>query len=222
MSNCENSITAVIDSGIGGVAILKELIKRYHSGNYIYYADNLFMPYGNKNGLWLRKRLNYIIELLKNHYHATKIIIACNTASTCLNDLHDDNVIKMNFDISKKYFATKLTKKNLKGFHVIADSSLAKQIEVNIFNDKKLDKIVKNHIKIHKLYEHQEIVLACTHYELVSDKFEKYCPTTKIIKNSSMVIESIKIESNNELNIYVLLSKKNNKFEDTIKQLIRS
>ena len=49
-----NSI-AIIDSGIGGISVLKALINKFGTGNYIYYADNLYMPYGNKSKTVIKK-----------------------------------------------------------------------------------------------------------------------------------------------------------------------
>ena len=84
MKNDVCDTIAILDSGIGGISILKQLIKKYKAGNYIYFADNQFMPYGNKDKVFVKDRVNEIIEFLKTRYKANKIIIACNTASTCL------------------------------------------------------------------------------------------------------------------------------------------
>ena len=40
-------VIAIIDSGIGGVSVLKQLTNKHGGGNFIYFADNLYMPYGN-------------------------------------------------------------------------------------------------------------------------------------------------------------------------------
>ena len=50
----------------------------------MYFADNQFMPYGNKDKEFVKDRVNEIIEFLKTTYNANKIIMACNNASTCL------------------------------------------------------------------------------------------------------------------------------------------
>ena len=39
---------AFFDSGIGGSTILKEVIKLLPNENYVYYADSINNPYGNK------------------------------------------------------------------------------------------------------------------------------------------------------------------------------
>ena len=43
--NNENPI-GIFDSGIGGVTVLKEILKILPNENYIYYSDSLNNPYG--------------------------------------------------------------------------------------------------------------------------------------------------------------------------------
>ena len=92
MSNCQNPTIAIIDSGIGGVSVLKQLIEKFKAGNYIYFADNLYMPYGNKSKTWLKKRIEFLLNSLKTKYGIKHFIIACNTASTTINGLYCENV----------------------------------------------------------------------------------------------------------------------------------
>ena len=96
----KNDTVAIIDSGIGGVSVLNIIIKKYKAGNYIYFADNEFMPYGNKTKQQISNRINKIIKYLKDNYNATKFIIACNTASSCINST--DSIFCMNFN-KKQY-----------------------------------------------------------------------------------------------------------------------
>lgn len=209
---------AVLDSGIGGISVLRQLIK--NGGNYIYFADNEFMPYGKRSNRELSKRLDDIVSLLRERYQVDKIVIACNTASTILKDKYDD-VVTMRFVKDKTYFATKLSKKNLKGYNVIADSTLAHQIEKNIFNSKKLDLIIKKHVYRHHLNELNEYILGCTHYELVADIFRKYCPNTKIWCNSEFVINDITQEKTNNTNVYFITTKQSKEYNEVLEQLIR-
>ena len=38
-----------LDSGIGGVTVLRECIKKLYNFEYIYYSDSLNNPYGEKD-----------------------------------------------------------------------------------------------------------------------------------------------------------------------------
>lgn len=217
-----NNTIAVIDSGIGGISVMKQLIEQRGCGNYIYFADNDYMPYGNKNKRKLEKRLLGIIKYLQEKYLVKHTIIACNTASSIINHLNLPNVSTMQFDRTKTYFATKLTKNMLEGYSVIADVTLAKQIEKNIFNEQKLDKVIKTHVQRHKLNLLQCFVLGCTHYELVKPIFEKYCANSQVLNNSSNMIKDISFtKEKGETNIKIILSRQNKQYENQILKLIR-
>ena len=75
----EESI-GIFDSGIGGVTVLKEIIKILPNENYKYYSDSKNNPYGDKTD-------NEIIEIcdkIVSNFIEQKckaIVIACNTAS---------------------------------------------------------------------------------------------------------------------------------------------
>ena len=84
MLNKLKTTIAVVDSGIGGTSVLSELIEKYPHYNYIYFADNLNMPYGKKSKRFLLKRAKEIIDVLKNSYKVDAIIIACNTLSSVI------------------------------------------------------------------------------------------------------------------------------------------
>ena len=211
---------AIIDSGIGGISILRQLIERYHCGNYIYFADNLYMPYGHLKKNFLRKRLETIINTLRENYQVDKIIIACNTASAVLKGYTSKDVITMNFIDGYTYIATPLTKKMLPNLPVISNGTLAKRIEENIFNSK-LDKIIFKFIKRYKLNNLDSFVLGCTHYELVEDIFKKYCPNTKIYLNSQFAIKDLNYEPNDEnLSILFLQSNESKSYLDKLNKLI--
>lgn len=214
------STIAIIDSGIGGISILNRLIKKYNCGNYIYFADNLYMPYGNKTTSFLSERLDYIINLLFNDYKADLIIIACNTASSVIDKTKYKNIITMQFDNTKTYFATALTKQNLKDVNVIADNTLASQIEQNIFDKASLEKIICAHIKKYKLNKLSSFVLGCTHYELVKDIFIKHCKKTKVLSNIDFIIDKINVKKCRNLNVICLQSKCSLCYNKKIQRLI--
>ena len=72
---------AVIDSGVGGLSVLRELIKIMPNENYYYFGDNLNAPYGTKTCAEVldltRKNLNTLTSL-----GIKALVIACNTATS--------------------------------------------------------------------------------------------------------------------------------------------
>ncbi len=78
---CKNNAPiAVIDSGVGGISVLKELIKLMPNENYIYFGDNINAPYGTKTADEVKGLMLSNVEMLINK-GAKAIVIACNTAT---------------------------------------------------------------------------------------------------------------------------------------------
>ena len=211
---------AIVDSGIGGVSVLRQLIQKYHAGNYIYFADNLYMPYGKKSATFLKNRVEYIIDYLNKFYKPDIIFIACNTASSVLKGKMK-NVKTIDFKPDYPILATKLTSQQLAGFNVIVANNLASQIEKHIGNIAVLDRYIKNVVTNLKLNQYKYITLGCTHYELVKDLFIKHCPNTEFMLNSSHMVENAKYKPKQGLKtIKIILSRKDEKYEKQILNLI--
>lgn len=71
----------VFDSGLGGLLIFKEIIKKLPQYDYIYLGDNARVPYGNRsNETIYRFTLEAIDFLFKKNCQF--IVLACNTASS--------------------------------------------------------------------------------------------------------------------------------------------
>ena len=71
----------VIDSGVGGASILKEIIKQLPNENYVFVADTLNAPYGDKSS---KKIVSFVLEIVR--FLVLKrgikiLVVACNTAS---------------------------------------------------------------------------------------------------------------------------------------------
>ncbi len=212
---------AIVDSGFGGISVLRRFIKKYGCGNYIYYADNQFMPYGTKNKEVLINRLNEIIAKLNEQYKPDKIIVACNTASCVLiGNKPAENVILMPFNKHKTYLTTTLTAKRLTNSKCIPLKNLAKLIERNLENKNTIHKIVKTYVKLYKLYNYKELVLGCTHFELVADEFKKICPNTCFVHNSDLLLKNLHFSpKDNALTVMFLTSKLDEKYVETLRTL---
>ena len=75
-----NNKIGIFDSGIGGVTVLKEIIKILPNENYIYYSDSKNNPYGDKTDEEIIEICDNIVKIfIKQNCKA--IVIACNTAS---------------------------------------------------------------------------------------------------------------------------------------------
>ncbi len=70
----------VFDSGIGGLSVLKELLKVLPDEHYIYYADTAHCPYGEKSREYIIERSRFITSFMLDK-GADVIVVACNTAT---------------------------------------------------------------------------------------------------------------------------------------------
>ena len=70
----------VFDSGVGGLSVLREILKVLPGQDYVYYADNANCPHGEKTRELIIDRARKITETLKDK-GAEIIVVACNTAT---------------------------------------------------------------------------------------------------------------------------------------------
>ena len=71
----------VFDSGLGGLTIFKELLKKLPQYSYIYLGDNARVPYGGRSPAVIYEFTKQGVEFLLKK-NCQLIILACNTAST--------------------------------------------------------------------------------------------------------------------------------------------
>ncbi|MFB9330358.1 glutamate racemase [Paenibacillus aurantiacus] len=78
-ANAKNIV--FFDSGLGGLSVLSEALDRLPGENYIYFADNLYVPYGLKPQEDVRRFiLGAFARIMENDVKA--IVVACNTATS--------------------------------------------------------------------------------------------------------------------------------------------
>ena len=72
----------VFDSGLGGLTVLREIVRARPDAHYVYVADDAFFPYGHHGEEAIIARVVPLVgELIARHAPAL-VVIACNTAST--------------------------------------------------------------------------------------------------------------------------------------------
>ena len=76
----ENKPIGIFDSGIGGVTVLREIIKILPNENYVYYSDSKNNPYGDKSDEEIINLCDNIVKMMLEK-ECKAIVIACNTAS---------------------------------------------------------------------------------------------------------------------------------------------
>ena len=194
---------ALIDSGIGGLSLLKPLVKKYPNENYIYLADNLNMPYGNKSKKWLVSHVNQLVNYLYYTFNVKLVILACNTASTCLIEISKKSPVKViGLDLNScivddyKILCTRLTSKRNSNLNTYPCDRLAGFIEDNFFDKKMLNRYIKRVLNKAEISE-QNIVLGCTHYELLLDEFKSLLPNKNFVLPCKAFVDNLTLDKPN-------------------------
>ena len=60
----KNDAIGVFDSGIGGVNVIKEIVKILPNENYLYYSDSKNNPYGDKTDQEILEICDNIVQYL--------------------------------------------------------------------------------------------------------------------------------------------------------------
>lgn len=92
----KNEYIAVFDSGVGGISVLRELVRLMPEENYLYFGDSANAPYGNRPTEQVRALTLAAAEMLLSR--GTKaLVVACNTATAAainqLRQTHPDTII---------------------------------------------------------------------------------------------------------------------------------
>lgn len=74
------AVIGIMDSGCGGLSVFREIRKALPDERFIYYADNAFCPYGEKEPEFIIDRCRTITDFFIGK-GAEIVVIACNTAT---------------------------------------------------------------------------------------------------------------------------------------------
>lgn len=195
----KNSPIAVIDSGVGGISVLRELIKLMPYENYIYFGDNINAPYGTKSEHEVKEIMYKNAQMLLG-FGAKAIVIACNTATgASVKELREKYLnfpiigIEPAIKLSAEYeensnvlvMATPLTLKQDKlnnlidrfsqkaNFITLPCPGLMELIEEGKLDGDELETFLKKLFSDLKTIKLDSVVLGCTHYSHIKDTIKK-------------------------------------------------
>ena len=225
----------MFDSGIGGLTVLKEFIKKYPNNHYIYYGDTKNLPYGTKEKEELLKLVKPIISFFAKQ-KVDFIIIACGTSSsTCFSELKKMTTIPI-YDIitptinylnhnnykSLAIFATNRTIDS----HIFKDKLIAKDVLeiktpefVPMIENNKLDlSIIKNYCS--QVLNHDILILGCTHYPLLINELKKYL-SIPILNMAIPLLNSIEISNDTNFKLELYFTKIDINLINNIQKIIK-
>ena len=207
----------LFDSGMGGLTVLKALMKRYPNNDYVYYGDNLNVPYGNKSVQELLvladRNINFLIS-----QNVDMIIVACGTISaTCYQEIKDNysipiyDIISPTLDYLNKTDARNIlvmaTTRTIgshifmkglnKSVYEIETPELASLIEANNLDG--IDGILHKYLDSY-VGKIDTLVLGCTHYPVLLPNIMKIFGSVNVIDMATIL--TIPNEGNGTLDVY--------------------
>lgn len=218
----KNSKIGIFDSGIGGVTVLKEILKVLPNEDYIYYSDSINNPYGDKNSEEIINICDNIVNILLEK-DCKVIVIACNTASAIAIEnlrkkytdkifigiepaykmVHDYNpedqtlVMATKGTIESEKFNILYNKYNNHKTYLLSCIGLADIIEDG--NKEKLKIYLREILKRYK-GNVKNVVLGCTHYPLIKKEIESELGDVKFFDGSNRLAIHLKnVLEKNEL-----------------------
>ena len=188
----------IFDSGVGGLTVLKEMMKKLPEENLIYFGDNKRAPYGNRKNEEVLRFCGEIASFLRG-LDIKLLVIACNTATVvCLEKLQktlDIPVVGVIIPGTKEaleltrvkkigVFATPLTaesdtyKKEAQKIdkdvevYQVGCEPFCRMIESDWEDTVENQKIMKHYVK--KMPSDIDVVVfGCTHYPIIKELFQR-------------------------------------------------
>ncbi|WP_334074670.1 MULTISPECIES: glutamate racemase [Paenibacillus] len=179
------------DSGIGGLTVLHQAMRLLPQEDYIFYADTLHVPYGEKSKEEVREYILQAVEFIANQ-KVKALVIACNTATSIvieeLRQRYSFPILGIEPAVKpavekwegrhKKVLvlATKLTLREKKYHDLVSkvdhgdivDSlplpELVQFAEHFEFNEDKVITYLKNELSAFDIEQYGTVVLGCTHF----------------------------------------------------------
>ena len=195
----------ILDSGIGGVTVLREILKQNIHAKFIYYSDSKNNPYGDKSEDEVYSIVKTIVDYLLDK-GCVVIVLACNTASAiCVKRLreeypdtlfiaiepaykmvHDYNpngktlVMATEGTINSEKFLTLFNKYDNHKTILLPCKELAELIEEG--NEVKIDRYLDDNLSKYK--DIDNVVLGCTHYPLIKKNIRRVLGDVKFFDGS--------------------------------------
>lgn len=206
------------DSGIGGLSVLYEALRQLPQEDYLYYADDANMPYGNKSREEIRRCVFEAVAFLAK-MEIKALVVACNTAtSAAIQDIR----LKYGFPIIGMEPAVKPAIKSVDGKRVLVFATpltlreskfigLLSQVDIHNTVDflplqelvafaeaYQFDRFVilsylKERLQNYDLNRYGAVVLGCTHFPFFKNHIREIFPKgTVIVDGNRGTVQNLK------------------------------
>jgi glutamate racemase len=214
------SAIGMFDSGIGGLTVMREVMRALPNEKIIYFGDTARLPYGNKSADTIMRYSAEIASFLMTH-NVKMLVIACNTASSyALKGLEQQFQIPIIGVIEAGAFKASVTTRNQRigvlGTKATIQSGAYQEsiqkllphskvisipcplfvplVEEDFTEHPSTKLIVEEYLK--ELHHEQidTLLLGCTHYPFLIHLIQQYMgPAVAVVDSAQSCAEQIKL-----------------------------
>lgn len=207
----------IIDSGVGGLTVMDELLSRMPNEQFLYIGDDARCPYGNRSPEEVVKFTHELISAL-NDFGVKMVVIACNTATAFalehVRSLFDFPII----GVIEPGARTAVEKSKTKQIVVLGTSGTVKSqaydqailmlapdasihglacpefvpiVERGVYKMEEADHVVEKTLAPLASKTFDAVILGCTHFPLLSHFIYKHLPAgIELITSGSATVDT--------------------------------
>lgn len=196
---CNDAPIGVFDSGVGGLTVVREIMRQIPNERIVYFGDTARVPYGSKSKDTVTRYSRQIAHFLQTQNVKT-IVVACNTASAyALEELEKEIDIPMLGVVKPGAKAAVEATRNGKIGVIATEGTIGSKIysqyinqlkqdatvigkacplfvplvEEGLLQDPVTDEIARRYLSELKDIGIDTLILGCTHYPLITETVGK-------------------------------------------------
>ena len=215
----DNRAIGVFDSGLGGLTVVKELIKKLPNEDIIYFGDTARVPYGSHNRETIIEFAKQDLNFLLSH-DVKAVLVACGTASsTALEELKKSTDVPVLGVIEAAAQSAARATKNKK-IAVLATSATIKShayskaiaveypdvsvvekacpLFVPLVENGYIDRgnvvtglVIDDYLKGISDFGFDTVILGCTHYPIIKELIQDRLPGVNIVESGKESINEL-------------------------------
>ncbi len=199
----------IIDSGVGGMSVVKTLLEYEPEMGFVYLGDQARCPYGERTKKELLQFTSEMIYYLIQQYQVSAVVIACNTISaTCLNEVRQRfslpiiSIVECGIAVTREHhlkplgiiattktIASHIYQQQLRDYlpQAVATPNFATYVETQTYDLTDISRALA------PLQEHnlQALLLGCTHYPFLATEIAQVLPECQLLDPAVGVIQEV-------------------------------
>ncbi len=223
----QTSPVGILDSGIGGFSVARQVQKLLPGENLLYFGDGAHIPYGNHAREDIVAMARYMFRFMEER-GVKALLVACNTISCVIDACKDAvscpifnavqagadavaglevdkvGVISTVFTHTSRAYPNKILARSPRKLVVLSCGcpDLARLVEHSLGSPEKMPQVEENlRLELDHMVLKDKVdccVLGCTHYPLVADSIRKLYPALPLIDPAEEMARALRAYLNRE------------------------